>query len=135
MNLSISSDILDRLQTQARHGAPLEICGLLYGDGETVTAFQQTDNVAAKAHKHFEINPAALIAAERTARDGGPAVLGYYHSHPTGDILPSQTDAKTAAADGKIWLIINGKNAAAWHAVEGGEIFDRFNPVALTQRP
>ena len=131
MILSLSSDILSHLQQQARRGAPLEICGLLFGENQIVSGFEQARNIARHANRQFEIDPAALIEAERAARDGGPAIVGYYHSHPQGDVKPSQTDAASAAADERIWLIINGRDASAWRATESGEIFGRFNPIAL----
>ncbi len=131
MKLSISSALLGRLQTQARHGAPLEICGLLFGENNTVTDSQQARNVAQKAHCHFEIDPAILISAERSARDGGHPILGYYHSHPSGSVSPSETDAEKAAADDRIWLILNGSEAGAWRAAKDGEIFGRFDPISL----
>jgi len=131
MKLSISSALLDQMQAQAQHGAPLEICGLLFGENSEVSDFQLTRNVATKAHRHFEIDPADLISAEREARDGGPEILGYYHSHPSGQVEPSETDAKNAAADDRIWLILNGVEAAAWKTSKDGEIFGRFDPILL----
>lgn len=63
-------------------------------------------NVAPDPLRHFEIDPAALIAAHRASRAGGLAVLGYFHSHPNGLARPSATDARTAAGDGRIWAIV-----------------------------
>lgn len=131
MKLSISSEILDELHNQVRYGAPLEICGLLFGEDGRVSGIKQTDNVARNTYRHFEIDPVALIAAERDARDGGPSILGYYHSHPTGDTSPSETDAGSAAPDEKLWLILTGSEASAWQAVESGEVFGRFDPISL----
>lgn len=56
--------------------------------------------------RHFEIDPAALIAAHRAARAGGPELLGYYHSHPNGHPLPSATDCEHASGDRRIWAIV-----------------------------
>jgi len=42
-------------------------------------------------------------------RKGGPQVIGYYHSHPTGPAHPSQTDRAMAAGDGMIWAIIGAE--------------------------
>lgn len=63
-------------------------------------------NVAPDPLRHFEIDPAALIAAHRASRAGGLAVLGYFHSHPNGLARPSATDARAAAGDGRIWAIL-----------------------------
>lgn len=131
MNLSISSTILAELQSLAFDGLPLEICGILFGQKDLLTGFRSTNNVAENPSRHFEIDPSVLINVERAARETGPQIMGYYHSHPTGDIRPSQTDADNAAPDGRIWLIINGKRAAAWQAVDDGEVFGRFSPITL----
>lgn len=69
-------------------------------------------NVAPDPLRHFEIDPAALIAAHRASRAGGLAVLGYFHSHPNGLARPSATDARTAAGDGRIWAIVALTDAA-----------------------
>ncbi|GAA0483064.1 hypothetical protein GCM10009096_26800 [Parasphingorhabdus litoris] len=131
MKLVISSTILDELQQLARETAPEEACGLLFGDNGRVSSFKVTQNVAENRLRHFEIDPVDLISAERAMRDNGPRIIGYYHSHPSGAVGPSQTDAAMAAPDDRIWLIINGQDAAAWQAVENGEIYGRFDPITL----
>tara|TARA_R110000772_G_scaffold23717_6_gene63279 strand:+ start:370 stop:801 length:432 start_codon:yes stop_codon:yes gene_type:complete len=131
MKLVISSTILDDLQRHAKETAPEEACGLLFGDNGTVSSFSAVNNVAENPTRHFEINPAALIAAERAMRDGGPNIIGYYHSHPSGSVSPSKTDAAMAAPDGRLWLIINGSEAAAWQSVANGQIYGRFDPITL----
>jgi len=72
-----------------------------------------------------------LIAAERAMREGGPKIIGYYHSHPSGAVRPSKTDAACAAPDDRLWLILNGEDAAAWKAKVDGEIYGRFTPITL----
>lgn len=71
-------------------------------------------NVALDPLRHFEIDPTALIAAHRAARGGGPPVIGYYHSHPTGHPVPSATDCEHAAGDGSIWAIVADGAVAFW---------------------
>ena len=92
-------------------------------------------NVHAEPSRHFEIDPAALLRAHREARAGGAAVIGHYHSHPSGDPTPSRTDAASAAPDGAIWLIVGRglgvDGARAWVAVEGGALHGRFDPVRI----
>ena len=131
MVLVLSSAILDDLQQLARKAAPEEACGLLFGENGTVSGYKLTRNTAENRLRHFEIDPGALIAAEREMRDGGRRIIGYFHSHPLGAVAPSKTDAAMAAADDRIWLIINGQDAAAWQAAENGEIYGRFDPITL----
>lgn len=64
-------------------------------------------------------------------REGGVEIIGYFHSHPGGNIEPSVTDAQMAFPDDRIWLILDGQNLAAWQVTTSGQIFDRFNPIKL----
>lgn len=119
------------MKKASAEAAPREACGLLFGTGETITAFIETANVAASPETRFEIDPAALFAALRAERAGGPQLLGYWHSHPSGDPLPSATDAAMAAPDGKLWVILGGRDVTCWRAGDTGR-WDRFSPEALT---
>lgn len=123
--------MLADLQQLAHAAAPQEICGILFGREGRVSARRAAKNVADDPQRHFEIDPATLIAAERDQRSGGQPILGYYHSHPAGTVRPSITDAESAAPDGRIWLIVNGREAAAWQATENGENYGRFNAILL----
>lgn len=131
MKLVISRKILEELQQIAVDVFPEECCGILFGKDSTILSYALASNVAVDRKRHFEIDPAALIAAERMAREGKQAIVGYFHSHPTGDVRPSKTDAASAAPDGRFWLIIDRTKAAVWQSVQNGEIFDRFDPISL----
>lgn len=123
--------MLADLQQLALAAAPQEICGILFGRDGRVSARRAAKNVADDPHRHFEIDPATLIAAERDQRSGGEPILGYYHSHPAGTVRPSIIDAESAAPDDRLWLIVNGRDAAAWRAAENGEIYGRFDAILL----
>ncbi len=131
MALHISRDILNEIVQKCKRAAPHEACGLLFGAGERVSGWSQTANVAVDPLRRFEIDPAALFAALRAERAGGQAILGYWHSHPSGDAAPSATDAAMAAADGRIWLIVGGDAVTAWRAVPKGDVQGRFEPLVI----
>jgi proteasome lid subunit RPN8/RPN11 len=118
MEISMTREIVPALLTVAAGAHPDEACGLLLGHVAAgrvvVTQVAQTANVAADPARHFEIDPAALIAAHRAARTGGAAVIGYFHSHPTGVCAPSVTDIAMAARDGLVWAIIAGGAVGWW---------------------
>jgi len=127
-------DISIRLRDEliaAAAGSADEVCGLLLGRGEHVERALPCRNVAATPATRFELDPAALLAAHRAARAGAPAVLGHYHSHPSGDASPSPRDAADAIPDGSLWLIVAGEAVTAWRAVEDGALHGRFVPVAM----
>jgi len=120
----------------ARDAAPLEACGLLLGHGSRIEEAVPADNVAADPLRHFEIDPAALIAAHRAARAGGPDVVGYFHSHPNGLARPSATDGASAAHDGKIWAIVapvgEGVIDGSWAITCWHDGRDGFEPLSYT---
>ena len=131
MEPEFSSELLGELFRLANESA-VEICGILRGAKGYIAAAQPARNVAVDPARHFEIDPAALFAALRDARRGGPDVLGWYHSHPSGSADPSATDAAEAAADERLWLIVGGGTARLWRAVADGARHGRFDPVAFT---
>ena len=112
------------MQQKARAAAPLEACGLLFGGEGRIDACQATENVSENPDARFEIDPAALFAAMRAERAGGAKLIGYWHSHPSGEAMPSATDAAMAAPDGKLWLIVAGDAMSAWRAGKAG--FEAF---------
>ena len=94
------------LVEEAGKAAPFECCGLLLGSAGRIERAVPAANVHPDPLRHFEIDPAALIAAHRACRAGGPELVGYYHSHPNGHPLPSATDCEHASGDHRIWAII-----------------------------
>ncbi|MDP3908393.1 M67 family metallopeptidase [Novosphingobium sp.] len=125
MAITVTSGVLATLLEEATRAHPQECCGLLMGDGAIARAVPAA-NVHPEPARHFEIDSAALIAAHRAARAGGLAVLGYYHSHPTGSAQPSATDRAAASGDGRIWAIIAGGTVQLWRDTPDG-----FEPLPL----
>lgn len=120
MSLVIKSPVLHSLISAGQDAALQECCGLLLGEGNMITAIQQAGNIHPAPQTHFEIDPAVLINAHKAQRSGGPAIVGYYHSHPNGLTAPSETDAAMAAADGKVWAIIAGDTVTFWRDEKSG---------------
>jgi proteasome lid subunit RPN8/RPN11 len=114
--LEISSAAVQRIVADAVAHPARERCGLLFGDAVRIAEATFCTNIAADPTRTFEIDPAALFGALRDERRGGPKVIGYWHSHPSGDVQPSAVDAAMAAPDGKLWLIVAGGEFAVWRA-------------------
>lgn len=119
MAIRLTSGALATLLAEATRAAPCEACGLLLGHSEIAVA-APCANVHAEPLRHFEIDPAALIAAHRAVRAGGPEVLGYYHSHPNGRAEPSDTDRAMASGDGRIWAIVANGAVRLWRDEPAG---------------
>lgn len=104
----------------AAQAAPHEACGLLLGEGRHIHTATTAGNVHPQPATRFEIDPLALIAAHRAARQGGPQVLGYWHSHPNGLAQPSATDREQAGGDGRVWAIVAAGAISLWVDSPGG---------------
>ena len=129
MALEISSTLLARLLNEAEKTPEYEVCGLLFGTPTQIVGASRCRNVAPDPRSAFEVDPAALIAAHKAARAGGPTIVGCYHSHPGGPAVPSARDAAAAMPDGSIWLIMAAREAGFYRATENGTIEGRFVPV------
>ena len=132
MTVRIATALLDRILAHAAATPDQEVCGLLFGTATAIEAAEPAANVAEAPARAFEIDPKALFAAIRAERRGGPRIVGHYHSHPSGDPIPSPRDAAAAGETGPLWLIVAGGRAAAYRAEAGGLIHDAFAPVRLT---
>jgi proteasome lid subunit RPN8/RPN11 len=124
MQVEVTSRALAAMRAHAAAALPHEACGILLGEGGRITEARPAANVHPAPRTHFAIDPQALIDAHRAARAGGPQVLGYYHSHPSGPPEPSATDRAGAAGDGRVWAIIapadQGEDVRFWQDGEQG---------------
>ncbi|WP_311269662.1 M67 family metallopeptidase [Sphingobium sp. WCS2017Hpa-17] len=133
MIVGISRSLLEQIVALAAADQH-EVCGLLLGTASQIEAIIPAANVAADPARHFELDPTALIAAYRATRSGGPAIIGHYHSHPSGVASPSATDAACASPDGSLWLIIGGGEATLWRAGPGTAVNVQFTKMHLDSR-
>ena len=96
---------LTQMIAHALEGYPLEACGLLAGtvgeEGNDTGAWAEvrsvhpTDNMAASA-RIYEVDPRAMLRADREAEADGGQLIGVYHSHTHTDAKPSPTDIAQA---------------------------------------
>jgi len=119
-DLVVRGEALKRMQSEAVRAHPEECCGLLLARDGLIEEARPATNVAADPRRRFEIDPQALIDAHREAREGGPQIVGYYHSHPAGPAEPSSTDRAMSAHDGSIWAIVGEGDVTFWRDEEAG---------------
>lgn len=120
MPLPVARSVIATLIEESARAAPEEACGLLLGGPDSIEKAQATRNVHPTPRTHFEIDPAALIAAHKAERAGGAGLAGYWHSHPTGLAAPSATDQASASGDGRVWAIAAGAEVTFWRDCRGG---------------
>ena len=118
--IALARHMVQVLLSESADAFPDEACGILLGRGNRIERVSPARNVHPTPRTHFEIDPQALVDAHRTARQGGPQVLGYYHSHPTGQAEPSATDRAMASGDGRVWAVVAAGDVTFWRDDEDG---------------
>ena len=121
------------IQKHAVEAYPEECCGILGGiDGERreVREAHGIPNARAESRQtRYLIPPDEYVKAEKTFRDKGLDVVGFYHSHPDHPARPSEFDREHAWP----WYtyIIVGVNGGrpvlttAWSLRDDRSTFDR----------
>ncbi len=89
----------------ARRERPNECCGLLVGSAAAVVNAVEARNLAVGPSR-FLIDPQDHIRARRDARARGLDVVGFYHSHPQAEAVPSRRDLDEASYPVALYLIV-----------------------------
>lgn len=131
MPVTISSETMAAIRAHATETPDVEVCGLLLGEGDVISAALPASNVATDPTTNFEIDPALLIATHKRHREGSAAILGNYHSHPNGKSAPSGQDAVGADQIGQYWMIVTPAEVGFWQVISPG----RFAEAQLWIEP
>lgn len=105
---------------------------MLIGRKGAIEAIRPVANIHPDPARFFEADPAILVETQRALRGTEQSIIGHYHSHPSGDAMPSHWDANMAAADGRYWLIIGKDHSMMlWQSLASGALHGRFNQLML----
>jgi proteasome lid subunit RPN8/RPN11 len=134
--LTLARDAYDDIVGHGHEGDDEEVCGVLAGEyGETesrVHEMRRVENVAERPQVRYRMDPEELFAVIEDLEDAGREVVGFYHSHPAGGTVPSETDADRATWPGYSYAICAFGGApylGSWRWT--GERFER-ETVAVT---
>lgn len=104
--VSFTRAAYDAVVDHAREAVPNEACGVLGGvrreddesanTGDHVTQVYPAANAAETPRTRYRIRPEAQLELLDAVDDDGLAVIGFYHSHPSGPARPSETDIAQA---------------------------------------
>ncbi|HVT80780.1 MAG TPA: M67 family metallopeptidase [Phycisphaerae bacterium] len=105
--VAITPNALATIHAHARSAYPEECCGILLGHlGRQILDALPGQNLApSNRATRYTLDPRAILHAEKDARERGLEVIGFYHSHPDHNALPSGTDA-SLAWDTYLYLIL-----------------------------
>lgn len=96
--LKLSIDAFEKIRNHGEQAFPDECCGVLFGktNGKEryvidVLEIHNSFDPAEKYHR-FLITPDNYRSAEKTAREKGLDIFGFYHSHPNAPSAASKYD-------------------------------------------
>ncbi len=109
MSLILSPLHLSQIHCHLQATYPQEGCGILLGRAErsnttvhqvitTVNVWHSTTETDRSLRDRYEIDPTAMLAAMKSARDAHLEIVGIYHSHPDHPAIPSECDRSLAWA-------------------------------------
>ncbi len=140
--LLLQSDLAARIQRSLESAYPNEGCGVLLGrvQGDRREAILPVfcKNVWEERSDRYLIDPDTLHRLMKLEGEDGFCIVGFYHSHPDADPLPSATDRELAWPwyHYVIWPVRRGVagRPRAWRLIEARflEIDLRLSELALS---
>ena len=133
--LSLSKEHIKAIIEHAEDDYPHECGGLLLGhidadDAKSVVETLPMENTADPERRHDRvlIEPRSLMLADRAAREKGLDVIGYYHSHPDDEAVPSKFDLDHALP---VWsyiiVSVRASKAVGWNSWKMENDRSKFN--------
>ncbi len=131
--LRIPRFIYEQMIEQAREGLPLEVCGILGGKGNSVSAIYPMAN-ADRSSEHFLMDPREQFAVIKELRSRELEMLAVYHSHPTTPARPSEEDIRLARTPAISYIIVSLADLLAPEVhsfkIAGGQV-DADDPIIV----
>ena len=106
--IRIPQSIYQRMIEHAQKEWPLECCGILGGQGETVQKTFELQN-SGKSSVRFSMLPLEQLRAFEEIEKGSMEMIAVYHSHPHTISFPSEIDVKCAYDPKLTWVILSLK--------------------------
>lgn len=128
MKLHLSHELLARIEAHGQDRYPEEAAGLILGEtngaervATEILTMNNTFDQTERTHR-YQIDPLAMIEAEREADDRGLELVGVFHSHPDHPAQPSEFD-RTMALPWFVYLITRvqagrARETRGWQLVE-----------------
>ena len=107
--MKIKKDILKKMIDHAIAETPLESCGYLAGNSDTITHFYPMTNID-KSKEHFSFDPKEQFQVVKDARKNNLTLLSVYHSHPETPARLSEEDIRLLNDPNMIYIIVSLAN-------------------------
>jgi proteasome lid subunit RPN8/RPN11 len=121
--LWLTEEQAKQIASHARDAAPLEACGLIAGEANRARLVIPVENIAKEPQTRFLMDVAALSKHLPALDTAGLHLMGFYHSHPDGEPIPSPTDVGEVTYPDVVHVIVGLKyrepRLAAWSIQHG----------------
>lgn len=104
--LFLPQNIKDKLIEYAREGKPLEVCGILSGNGNQIRKLYKMENTD-KSRVSYFMEPQEQFKVVKKIRSDKHQMLAIFHSHPFSPAYPSQTDLNMAFYPDCVYIIVS----------------------------
>lgn len=105
----IPKDIINKIAEHSKKDYPIEACGYLLGNDNTVIDIIYMTNID-KSNEHFTFDPKEQFKAVKYAREKGAKLIAVYHSHPNSPARMSKEDIRLANDTSMKYLIYSVVN-------------------------
>lgn len=116
--LWLKDELAQQIVQHARSEHPREACGIIGGSGEQAAVVIPVANAANDPLREYRLDDQALVAAMRLLKQQSLSLLGFYHSHPDSEPIPSPMDIALATYPQTVYLIVGLRTRepqlAAW---------------------
>jgi proteasome lid subunit RPN8/RPN11 len=107
--IKITPELRDRLIRTCEQRKPHETCGVVYGEKQDDTliasGFAVLRNVAACPEESFRFHPEDWVRVYYEKQKNQRAIVGFFHSHPRGPLIPSFADSEGSLPWGTFWIV------------------------------
>ena len=110
MHLWLKPALAQEMVAYAREAQPNECCGVILGFGETAEQIISIANIASKPMYNFQMDEKALLKVMYLAEHSNREIIGFYHSHPRSEPIPSPTDIRLAYYPDAATIIVSLQN-------------------------
>lgn len=130
MHLWLKPALAQEIVTYAREAQPDECCGVILGVGETAEVIIPISNIASEPKYNYQMDEKILLKALYQAEHMQLEVIGFYHSHPRTEPIPSPTDVRLANYPNAAYVIVGLRNGEA-HLAAWSIKRDQVKPIEL----
>lgn len=92
---NLPKDIYNKIIEHSKEDYPIEACGYLVGNDDTVFDIIKMTNID-KSNEHFTFDPKEQFKAVKYAREKNGSLIAVYHSHPNSPARMSKEDIRLA---------------------------------------